>query len=108
MIEMRKTRRTFIADKAISETIDEAGIKNPTAKDVINHMLGDDFGRGGNYAIYSYDEPTERRFIQRLNMLWVWPIIILSIPFQFLFCGDIGVNRNSKVGRVVDWLVKFD
>ena len=36
-------------------------------------------------------------FIQRLNRLWIIPLYLVFMPFQWLFCGNIGFNHNSRL-----------
>ena len=49
-----------------------------------------------------------RTFIQRFNYMWVFPIFLVSVPVQWLYRGEIGVSRNSKIGKIVDRLVNLD
>lgn len=87
-----------------------------TASDALNHLLGyyDDYGDSkytvrsyvSNYTVRSYKN--KRKFIHRLNTCWVYPIFFITIPFQYLCLGRIGVNANTKLGSFINWLVKFD
>jgi len=110
MIEKNKRRMDYWnVKKIIDETIEQSGIKEPTAKDVLHHILGDKEGwSGSDYVIYKYSDNSKRNFIQRVNTIWVYPLFIITIPFQFLFLGNCGVNRNSKIGKLINWLIKFD
>ncbi|HCQ0342830.1 TPA: hypothetical protein OGP63_004627 [Escherichia coli] len=36
-------------------------------------------------------------FIQRLNRLWIIPLYLVFMPFQWLFCGNTGFNHNSRL-----------
>ena len=110
MIEKSKRRCDYFGAKSIIENCkSETGEENPTAKQVVQYMIGDcDRWTGGDYVIYKYSDKSKRSFLNRLNLYWVYPLFIITIPFQFLFFGEIGVNRNSKVGRIVDRLVKFE
>ena len=40
-------------------------------------------------------------FVQRVNRLWFVPLYILTIPFQWLFWGRVGLESNSKVGNFI-------
>jgi hypothetical protein len=110
MLEKDKRRNCYFSiDTIIKEAKEANGTKKPTAEEVLTYMMGDSDGwRNGDYVVYKYTKSTKRTFLQRFNMLWVYPLFILAIPFQFLFVGDIGLNRNSKIGRLVDRLVKFN
>lgn len=109
MLEIDKRRLDYWStDSIITDTINGTGIENPTAKDVLTYMIGDrDNWCGGDYVVYRYNHKKKRTLIQRLNMLWVYPLFIINIPLQYLFTGDVGLNRNSKAGKIVHWLVKL-
>lgn len=107
MIEKSKICRTT-KGSIIREASKALGTTNPTASEVLEYMIGDDFGRNGEYCVYSYRSTTSRTFLQRLNTLWVYPLFIITIPMQYLVTGGIGVNRNTKLGCIIDKLVKFD
>ena len=74
----------------------------------IKQIIFDDCGRTQDFYIRSYYSHSKRTIWNRINMLWVWPVMLLAAPFSYIFTGDIGVSRNSKIGRIVDWLVKFE
>jgi len=40
-------------------------------------------------------------FCQRLNRLWFVPLYLLTIPFQWLFRGQVGFENNSKIGALM-------
>lgn len=42
----------------------------------------------------------DAKFWQRLNRLWFVPIYILTIPFQWLFRGQVGFATTSKLGML--------
>ncbi len=110
MLEKEKRRNDhWTIDTIIKETKDTNGTDNPTAKEVLEYMIGDsDNWTNGDYVVYKYAKTKRRNFIQRVNMLWVYPLFVITIPLQYLFLGDWGLNRNNKVGKIVDWLVKFN
>lgn len=41
----------------------------------------------------------------RLNSLWVYPIVVLLLPFKWVFTGVWGFSRNTKFGRFLCKLV---
>ena len=110
MLEKGKRRNDYYSiNGIIKETKEYNGTDDPTVREVIEFMIGDsDHWAGGDYVVYKYNKTKKRNFIQRLNMIWVYPLFIVTIPMQYLFLGDYGLNRNSKVGKIVDWLVKFN
>lgn len=72
-------------------------------------------GDSGSYVDYDLDqsqyayqvvdnkawlERRDAKFWQRLNRLWFVPIYLLTIPFQWLFRGQIGFESTSKLGML--------
>jgi len=111
-IEQEKRRQDYWKiNSIIKEVKDNMRIDGdePTAEEVLKYMLGDQDGWcGGEFVVYRYTKPTKRNTFQRFNMLWFMPLFIVSIPFQYLLTGSWGASRNSKIGRVIDWLIKFE
>ena len=81
---------------------------DPTASDVLDHLLGTDQHDDTQYVVYKYADEVDRTFIQRFNALWVYPIFIASMPFQWLFTGRMGFSRHTKTGLMIDYLVGLD
>lgn len=107
MIEKNKQRLTFWSN--LKRDLEGAYGKDYTREDVLDYLLGDDEGwSGSDYVVYQYKEKSGKSFMNRVNHCWVWPLFLITIPFQWLFTGSFGVNRNSKLGRIIDWLVKFE
>ena len=102
MIETEKRRQEYYMKRQI---LKEVG-GNPTADEVLDYLLGDD-NRNSDYAVYKY-EYNKRTALNRINMLWVFPLFLCSLPLQWLFTGSTGVSRHSKIGKIVNRLVKFD
>lgn len=110
MLEKDKKLNDYYSINGIIKEVKEYnGTDEPTAKEVLKFMIGDsDNWTGGDYVVYKYNKIKKRNFIQRINMLWVYLLFIITIPLQYLFLGEWGLNRNSKLGKIVDWLVKFN
>lgn len=104
MIESKKTRQNHWNKRRIKKEVGDSA----TADDVLEYILGDYDGCGGNdYVLYRYDDD-KRSIMNRVNLLWVWPIFaIIAIP-TWLITGGTGISRHSKIGRVVNWLVRLD
>tara|TARA_R110000803_G_scaffold13482_9_gene37939 strand:- start:20908 stop:21228 length:321 start_codon:yes stop_codon:yes gene_type:complete len=80
-----------------------------TADEVIDWLLGEEQGYSDHdYVLYKYDYNRGRTLMNRINTLWVYPVFILSIPFQWIITGDYGLTRDSKIGKIVDRLIKMD
>ena len=47
------------------------------------------------------DECYKKTFIQRLNTLWVYPIMICTMPIKWLFTGNGRYSRHTKFGEIV-------
>ena len=77
--------------------------ENATAKDALNYLIDDD----SDYVVYRYDS-SERTIFNRINLLWVWPLFILSIPLQWLFTGSYGIKRHTTMGRILHKLVNIE
>jgi hypothetical protein len=103
MIEQKKKRQSYYHKREILSKFDG----NPSGEDVLDYLLGDQYGCDSEYTLYKY-EYSPRSFVNRLNLLWFYPLFFISIPFQWFFRGDIGFSRDSKIGRVVNKLVILD
>lgn len=112
ILEKEKRRQDYLRiDTIIKETKQHTRIdgEEPTAKEVLKYMIGDSDGWcNGEFVVYRYSEKTKRNLLQRFNMLWFMPLFVISIPIQYLLTGSWGASRNSKIGRVIDWLIKFE
>lgn len=107
-MEKEKRSQDYYSISTIIKEVKGDADKEPTAREVLEFMIGDyDHWRGGDYVVYKYKSRKKRNLIQRINMLWIYPLFIVTIPLQYLFAGDWGLNRNSKIGKIVDYLVKF-
>ena len=105
MIERKKRK---VNSWMKSEIKKDAG-DDPTVDDVLYLLLGDsEGGSGADYVVYKYSKAQKRTPFNRINMLWVWPLIVVCLPLQWLLTGETGVKRSTKLGKVVHWLVKFD
>lgn len=63
------------------------------------------------YQVVDHTEWLERRdakFWQRLNRLWFVPMWFISIPFQWLFRGKVGVESTSKFGKIMSRLTGLE
>lgn len=72
-----------------------------SASDLLDYLLED-----CEYSIRKY-ERTHKSIFNRINMLWVYPLFLLQMPFQWLLCGDTGFKRESRIGKVLNFLVKI-
>lgn len=110
MLEKRKWKqRRYSYDNILIDCKEALGKDSITAEEAMKYILGDPDGYSDSeYVIYKYRTRKDRKLIYRLNSLWVAPLFVLSIPFQWLFRGEVGVSRNSRIGSIVNYLVGFD
>ena len=92
--------REYSKNSILNEATKELG-DNFSADALLEYLLED-----GDYSIRKY-ERTHKSIFNRINILWVYPLFLIQIPFQWLLCGDIGFKRESRIGKVLDFLVKF-
>lgn len=55
--------------------------------------------------ITEHDRYYTKTLCNRLNCLWVYPLVILLLPFKWLFTGVWGFSHNTKFGRFLGKLV---
>ena len=103
MIEQKKKRQSYYDKREILSKFEGT----PSGEDVLDYLLGDMDWCDSEYTLYKY-EHSYRSFVNRLNLIWVYPLFFISIPFQWLFRGVIGFSRDSKIGRLVNKLVILD
>ena len=90
-----------------SDILKECG-ENPTGQDVLDYLIGDNEGHWSDYVVYKYNH-SKRTIFQRVNSLWVIPVFIVAVfPFQWLLYGKTGFERTGKMGKILEWLVKFE
>lgn len=69
---------------------------------VLNVIYGIDYENPEHHVVdkdwFYHDEV---KMWQRLNQLWVVPLLIISIPFQWLFNGTYGFGNKSKLARIL-------
>ncbi|CAD91794.1 hypothetical protein [Yersinia phage PY54] len=82
--------------------LEDAGLKDPDVYKVMNIIFDDDDVRCCTYQLVdnSWIEKKDATFLQRLNRLWIVPLYMLTVPFQWLFRGKVGFNNESKIAAV--------
>lgn len=84
-------------------------VKDMTGQEVVDALFGNyDNEYFSNFHVRYYYKSSKRTIWNRLNLLWVWPVFLIVAPFSYIIRGEIGVNRTSKIGKIVDYLVKFE
>jgi len=101
----KEISRCSLKKEIISELDNKYG--ENSVENLLDMLLGGiDEPRHYKYKLYKYKE-SKKTILNRLNMLWVFPIFLVSIPLQWLILGDIGVSRDSRIGKIIEYLVRF-
>ena len=81
-----------------------------TSKQIMEHLFGDyDGWKNGTFTLHTYKDKPKQTLFNRFNLLWVYPIFLLIVfPVLWILTGQWGTERGSKLGKVLEWLVKFD
>ena len=101
MIEQQK-RNLHSWHTLESELLDTVK-EGATAKELVEYLSDYD---NRDFVVYRY-EGSKRKLMQRVNMVWVIPLLFIVFPFQWLICGEFGVRRNNRIGRIIEKLVGF-
>ena len=67
-------------------------------------LFGDD-GRSDLCVRYRWSQGKRELLIHRLNTLWVYPAFILLIPARYLMFGQYGVDKDSRFGKMLTYLL---
>ena len=51
------------------------------------------------------DKYYKKTILNRINCLWVYPFVIVTLPFKWVITGQWGYSRNTKFGRILGDLV---
>ena len=78
-----------------------------TAREILDLLFGDeDFRNNSDFILkYRHPELSDRTLFQRGNVLWIVPIFLILAPFRYLIWGESRVNEDSKLGRILIFLV---
>ncbi len=87
--------------RRVIDELKEYGIDNPTADDVLNHLIE----REGDYEINCYVDNGTTLF-NRINYIWITPIYFIFIaPFMWIKNGRVGAKRDSLLGRFLVFML---
>lgn len=108
MIEKKKIAHNLTLKREIMAELNERRGEN-SAEELLTMLLGDGINEHTHweFRLYKYRED-KRTLVNRINMIWIYPLFILTIPFQWIITGSVGVSRNSFVGRAIDKLARLD
>lgn len=91
--------------KTVSRFDMERKLKDAKVNDVskvLNVIYGTDYENPEHHVVdkdWFYHDDV--KMWQRLNQLWVVPLLIVSIPFQWLFKGSHGFGNGSKLAKII-------
>lgn len=78
-----------------------------TADEVLDLLFGsycNDFD--SDYVVHQRYIDVKSTFMNRVNRLWVTPVYFVFIaPFRYLAFGYVGVNRDTKFGQIMEYLL---
>lgn len=99
---MFKKKRRLYRHEFINEI---GGLEGKTAKDVIEALFGDHENESDYRLVRAWFDAPNQKMWQRLNYLWFTPLYLLSVPFQWVFIGRVGMNRDSRFGMLVEKII---
>lgn len=102
---LKKTKKIY-AHSLMKEIKEMKGMENPTANQVLEHLLGDADGWiASNYTVRAYED-IKTTTIQRLNALWVYPLYVLIVaPIKWVLTGCTGVKTESRFYGILKFLL---
>lgn len=81
-----------------------------TKDKIITHLFGDYESRPDSKfkVVYRWNPDIKNTPIQWFNMLWVWPLYVLTVaPYNYITKGDTGTERESMLGKLLSKLVGY-
>jgi len=59
-----------------------------------------------DYVVYKkFPDKQKTLFRHRFNAFWVYPLFVVLMPFRYLFWGSAFVNIETKLGRILTYLL---
>lgn len=56
-------------------------------------------------VVYKRNPYIKTNTIQRINLFWVWPLWLVIAPIKWIVTGEMGVTKDSKVGKILTKLI---
>lgn len=78
-----------------------------TEAKIINHLFGDsDYRAESKFKlVHRWNPYIKTKWWQRINRLWVYPIFICTLPFQWILRGETGIATESDLGIILTKLI---
>ena len=89
----------------IEGVIKEGNIQ--TVKQLLDLLYGDCYNdfESDYEVLFERDPYIKTTKLQRLNLFWVWPLWLVTIPFQYIIRGEYGVKKETKLGQILTKLI---
>lgn len=88
-------KKDFEADESLPKTVDG----------LLSYLFDEDQwdDEYSDYIVYKDKQSWEGNttLAQRLNRLWLFPLVLAYCPIGWVFTGNFGVSQHSKFGK---WL----
>lgn len=82
---------------------------DPETQDIIlNHLCGyyDSHSESELRVVYRVNPYIKKTAAQRINTLWFFPLYMLLVaPIKYIITGETGVDRYSKIGRLIERII---
>jgi len=103
MIYKRGWQRT-ISQYELQRKLEEEDI--PDARKISMIICGDYDSNWHEFTLIdnTWDTGADTTILQRINRLWFVPLYLLTIPFQWLFRGEVGMRNESKMAKIMSKL----
>ena len=79
--------------------------KCKTADDVVALLFNEDFNMDSLVLKKRWIDNSHPNLIQRINIIWVYPVFFIMVPFRYLVFGKVFVNVDSKFGAILRYLI---
>ena len=81
----------------------KAGGDKATADSILDLLFGTYYNDYDSEYVVTWEGSysKEKNIWNRLAFLAILPFFVITIPFQWLLLGKVGVSQNSKFGRVI-------
>lgn len=99
MIYKRGWQRT-ISEYELKKYLDDEGVDNPGH--IARLIVGCYDDRWHQFTLIDNTyESGKTTLLQRINRIWFVPIYLLTVPFQWVIKGDVGMDNDSKLAKLL-------
>lgn len=78
-----------------------------TEAEIINNLFGDGYSHAKSKfkLVHRHNPYTKTKWWQRINRLWVFPLFLCTLPFQWIIRGETGISTESDLGIILTKLI---